>query len=165
MKVYISEEKIKERVKELALEIEKDYKDKDINLICVLKGSLIFTSDLVREIHGNVSIDFLRVSSYIKDKSSDISLVPGLLPNIYNKDIIIVEDIIDTGKTINFLIEYLKKQKPRSIKVCTLLDKKERRIIDFKADYVGFDIEDKFVVGYGMDYEEKYRNLPYIGYM
>lgn len=165
IKVLIDEEKLEKRVKELAKEIEEDYKDKEINLICILKGSIMLTCDLAKNIDRNVMIDFLRVSSYENDKSKTISFVKGLLPDIKGKDIILIEDIIDSGKTMNFLVPLLSKMKPNSIKVCTLLDKPSRRTIPFKADYVGFTIEDKFVLGYGMDYNQKYRNLKFIGYI
>ena len=165
IKVLIDEEKLEKRVKELAKEIEEDYKDKEINLICILKGSIMLTCDLAKNINRNVMIDFLRVSSYENDKSKTISFVKGLLPDIKGKDIILIEDIIDSGKTMNFLVPLLSKMKPNSIKVCTLLDKPSRRTIPFEADYVGFTIEDKFVLGYGMDYNQQYRNLKFIGYI
>ena len=164
IKVLISEKELNQRVKELARKIENDYKDKEINIICILKGSLMFTADLARNIKKSVNIDFLRVSSYKNNKSKTISFVKGLLPDIKDKDIILIEDIIDSGKTMNFLIPFLNKMKPKSIKVCTLLDKPSRRTHPFNADYTGFIIEDKFVLGYGMDYNQKYRNLNYIGY-
>ena len=163
IKVLIDEEKLEKRVKELDKEIEEDYKDKEINLICILKGSIMLTCDLAKNINRNVMIDFLRVSSYENDKSKTISFVKGLLPDIKGKDIILIEDIIDSGKTMNFLVPLLSKMKPNSIKICTLLDKPSRRTIPFEADYVGFTIEDKFVLGYGMDYNQKYRNLKFIG--
>lgn len=165
IKVLIDEEKLEKRVKELAKEIEEDYKNKEINLICILKGSIMLTCDLAKNINRNVMIDFLRVSSYENDKSKTISFVKGLLPDIKGKDIILIEDIIDSGKTMNFLVPLLSKMKPNSIKICTLLDKPSRRTIPFEADYVGFTIEDKFVLGYGMDYNQKYRNLKFIGYI
>lgn len=165
IKVLIDEEKLQKRVKELAKEIEKDYKDKEINLICILKGSIFFTCDLAKNINKNVKIDFLRLASYEGENSSKVKLVANLLPNIENKDVIIIEDIIDTGKTLNYLVPYLKKEKPKSIKVCTLLDKPSRRVVSFKADYTGFEIEDKFVIGYGLDFDQDYRNLPFIGYI
>ena len=165
IKVLIDEEKLEKRVKELAKEIEEDYKDKEINLICILKGSIMLTCDLAKNINRNVMIDFLRVSSYENDKSKTISFVKGLLPDIKGKDIILIEDIIDSGKTMNFLVPLLSKMKPNSIKICTLLDKPSRRTIPFEADYVGFTIEYKFVLGYGMDYNQQYRNLKFIGYI
>lgn len=165
IKVLIDEETLNKRVEELAKKIEEDYKDKEINLICILKGSIMFTCDLAKNINRNVMIDFLRVSSYENNKSKTISFVKGLLPDIKGKDIVLIEDIIDSGKTMNYLVPLLKRMKPNSIKVCTLLDKPSRRIMPYQADYVGFTIEDKFVLGYGMDYNQKYRNLKYIGYI
>ena len=148
IKVLIDEEKLEKRVKELAKEIEEDYKDKEINLICILKGSIMFTCDLAKNINRNVMIDFLRVSSYENDKSKTISFVKGLLPDIKGKDIILIEDIIDSGKTMNFLVPLLSKMKPNSIKICTLLDKPSRRTIPFEADYVGFVVEGMTRFGY-----------------
>ena len=165
IKVLIDEEKLQKRVKELAKEIEKDYKDKEINLICILKGSIFFTCDLAKNINKNVKIDFLKLTSYEGETSFKIKLVANLLPNIENKDLIIIEDIIDTGKTLNYLVPYLKKENPKSIKVCTLLDKPSKRVVPFKADYTGFEIENKFIVGYGLDFNQDYRNLPFIGYI
>lgn len=165
IKVLIVEEKLQKRVKELAKEIEKDYKDKEINLICILKGSIFFTCDLAKNINKNVKIDFLKLTSYEGETSFKIKLVANLLPNIENKDLIIIEDIIDTGKTLNYLVPYLKKENPKSIKVCTLLDKPSKRVVPFKADYTGFEIENKFIVGYGLDFNQDYRNLPFIGYI
>ena len=165
IETLISKEELNKRVKELALKIKNDYQGKEINLVCILKGSIFFTCDLAREFDENVKIDFLKVTSYIGKESDKVILEANLLPNIENKDLILVEDIIDTGRTLSFLIPYLKKKNPKSIKVCSLLDKPSRRLTDFKADYVGFTIEDKFVVGYGLDYDQSYRNLPYIGYI
>lgn len=163
--VLIDEEKLQQRIKELAKEIEKDYENNEINLICILKGSIFFTCGLAKNINKNVKIDFLRIASYDGTNSNKIKLVADLLPSIKDKDIIVIEDIIDTGKTLNYLIPYLKQMKPNSIKVCTLLDKPSKRIVKFNADYVGFEVEDKFVVGYGLDYNQNYRNLPFIGYI
>ncbi len=165
IKVLIDEKTLKQRIKDIAKEMEKDYKNKEINLICILKGSIFFTCELAKNINKNVKIDFLRIASYDGTDSNKIKLVADLLPSIKDKDIIVIEDIIDTGKTLNYLIPYLKKSNPSSIKVCTLLDKPSRRIVDFKADYVGFELEDKFIVGYGLDYNQNYRNLPFIGYI
>ena len=165
IKVLIDEKQLENRINELAEEIERDYKGKDINFICILKGSVFFTIDLAKKIKSNVLIDFLRVSSYEDTESKEINLVKGLLPNIKDKDVIIIEDIIDTGKTMNFLIPYLKKQKPKSIKVCALLDKPGNRVVEFNPDYIGFSIDDHFVLGYGLDYNQNYRNLTYIGYI
>ena len=165
--VLIDEEKIQNRIKEIAEQIEKDYIGKDIVLICILKGSTFFTVDLAKKINKNVKIEFIQVSSYGSSTigSENIELKLDLKESIDGKDVIIVEDIIDTGRTLSYLIEHLKGRKPSSLKLCTLLDKPERRIYDVKVNYVGFQIPDKFVVGYGLDFNELYRNLPYIAYI
>ncbi len=167
VKVLIDEEAISKKVTEIAKKIEKEYEGKEITLICILKGSTFFTVDLAKKINGNVKIEFIQVSSYGSSTINDgkIELKLDLKESIDGKDVIIVEDIIDTGRTLSYLIEHLKGRKPNSLKLCTLLDKPERRIYDVKVDYTGFEIPDKFVVGYGLDVDEKYRNLPYIGYI
>lgn len=159
--------KFGQRVSEIAKQIEKEYQGKEITLICILKGSTFFTVDLAKNINGNVKIEFIQVSSYGSSTvgSENIELKLDLKESIEGKDVIIVEDIIDTGRTLSYLIEHLKDRKPNSLKLCTLLDKPERRIYDVKVDYTGFEIPDKFVVGYGLDVNELYRNLPYIGYI
>lgn len=163
--IILTEEKIKKRVKELADEITKDFPQGDLLLIGVLKGSVIFVSDLMRNMNTNVTMDFMAVSSYgMSSKTSGIvRILKDLDFDIENRDVVIVEDIIDTGTTLKYLYEYLKARNPRNLKICCLLDKPERRNVDIKADYVGFRIPDAFVVGYGLDYAEKFRNLPYIG--
>lgn len=167
IKVLIEEEKIQEKIKEIAKRVEQDYEGKEITLICILKGSTFFTVDLAKRINKNVKIEFIQVSSYGSSTvgSENIELKLDLKESIEDKDVIVVEDIIDTGRTLSYLIEHLKQRKPKSIKLCTLLDKPERRLYDVKVDYTGFEIPDKFVVGYGLDYDELYRNLPYIGYI
>ena len=165
IKELISEEKLQKRVKELSEKIEKDYEDKEINFVCTLKGAIFFMTDLARYINKNVKIHFVKVSSYDGMESKDVKMKANLLENIMDKDIIIVEDIVDTGKTINYLVNYLKDMGAKSIKVCTILDKPIKRSINFKPEYVGFEIEDKFVIGYGLDFNQDYRNLPYIGYI
>lgn len=165
IKVLIEEEKIQEKVREIAKRIENDYEG-EITLICILKGSTFFTVDLAKRIDKKVKLEFIQVSSYgSSTTSSDITLKLDLKESIEGKDVIIVEDIIDTGRTLSYLIEHLKGRNPKSLKLCTLLDKPERRLYDVSVDYVGFEIPDKFVVGYGLDYNEMYRNLPYIGYI
>lgn len=166
VKVLIEEEKIQDKVKEIAKRIEQDYEGKEITLICILKGSTFFTVDLAKRINKNIKIEFIQVSSYgASTTSSKIELKLDLKESIEGKHVIVVEDIIDTGRTLSYLIEHLKERKPESLKLCTLLDKPERRLYDVKVDYTGFEIPDKFVVGYGLDYDESYRNLPYIGYI
>lgn len=168
LKILINEEELYNRINQIAREIEEEYKGKEIILICILKGSVFFTVDLAKRISGDVKLEFIRVSSYGDGTESkeEIKLKLDLKENIKGKDIIVVEDIIDTGRTLSYLIEYLKIKKPNSVKLCTLLDKPERRVKkDVKVDYIGFQIPDKFVVGYGLDWDEKYRNLPYIAYI
>lgn len=167
IKVLIDEKKLDERVTEIANQIMKEYQGREITLICILKGSVFFTVDLAKKINGDVKLEFIRVSSYegtSTESSGEIKMKLDLKDSIQGKDVIVVEDIIDTGRTLSYLIEYLKMKKPNSVKLCTLLDKKERRVCQVHVDYTGFEIPDEFVVGYGLDVDEKYRNLPYIGY-
>ena len=165
IKVLIDEEKLQARIKEMAKQIMEEYKGKELVFICILKGSIFFTADLAKRIDGDVRVDFVRVSSYEGENSTgEIRMKLDLKDSIQGKDVIIIEDIIDTGRTLKYLKEYLKLKQPNSIKICTLLDKRERRVCNMEPDYVGFTIPDEFVIGYGMDYNEKYRNLPYIGY-
>lgn len=165
--VLISEKQIKEKVIELGQKIEKDYKGQEIFLIGVLKGASVFISDLMRCINLDVKIDFMSVSSYGMSTTSSgiVKILKDIDQDISNKNVIIVEDIIDTGLTLNYLKDYLLKKNAKSIKICTLLDKPERRKCNIQVDYIDFEIEDKFIVGYGIDYKEMYRNLPYIAYV
>ena len=161
-KILISEEKLDKRIRELAKQISEDYKGEDITLICTLKGAVYFTIDLSKKItDSDVILDFIRVSSYgvnNRETTGKLDFKLDISDNIGNKNVIIVEDIID-------LYDYLKTKNPKSLKICVLLDKKARRQKKIKVDYTGFEIENKFVLGYGLDYDEKYRNLPYIGYV
>lgn len=165
--IILKEEDIQKRVKELAKEIEKDYKDKNPIVVGVLKGAVIFVSDLIRNMDINLEIDFMACSSYgSSTKSSGIvKIIKDLDSDISGRHVIIVEDIVDSGLTLNYLKGYLLKRNAKSIKIISLLDKPERRTAPVKVDYVGFEIEDKFIVGYGMDYSGKWRNLPYIAYV
>lgn len=166
IKTLISKEELQKRVEEMAKQISKDYEGKDITFICILKGSVFFTVDLAKNIPSNVKLEFIRVSSYHGTESTGkIELKLDLKEDIEGKDIIIIEDIVDTGRTLSYLKEHLKTKKPKSLKICTLLDKKERRVCEIEPEYVGFNIPDKFVLGYGLDVDELYRNLPYIGYI
>ena len=168
IKVLIDEPKIKERIKQLAKQIEQDYGEEEITFICILKGAVYFAIDLSKEITKNVvTLDFMKVSSYGNgfQTTGNINVTIDHSTNIENKHVIIVEDIIDSGYTLNYLYDYLQAKKPKSLKICTLLDKVERREKPIKVDYIGFEIENKFVVGYGLDYEDKYRNLPYVGWV
>jgi hypoxanthine phosphoribosyltransferase len=161
----LSAETIAARVKELGAEITKDYQGKSLVLVCVLKGSFIFASDLARQIDLPLRIDFLAVRSYGEgtETTGVVQIVNDLSKPIENEDVIIVEDIVDTGLTIAHLMDLFRTRKPRSIKVCSLLHKPARARVSVKVDYLGFTIEDKFVIGYGLDFAEKYRNLPYVG--
>lgn len=167
IKVLISKEQIENRVKELAKQIRKDYKEKTITTICLLKGSLFFTADLTREIGGKIYLEFMQLSSYEGENTTGtIKLKKDIdFSEIKGKDVLIIEDIVDTGITLNYTLEHIKKAGANSVKVCTLLNKPSRRKIKVPIDYVGFEIENKFVLGYGMDYDQLYRNLPYIGYI
>jgi hypoxanthine phosphoribosyltransferase len=163
--IIISEEQLKKRIKELGTQITADYYDKNLMIIGVLKGCFVFMADLVREINLPCKIDFMYVSSYNKGtvSSGRVQIVKDLTVDIAGCDVLIVEDILDTGLTLESLCKILAVRNPASIKICTLLDKPARRKSDVYPDYTGFEIEDKFVVGYGLDYDQEYRNLPYIG--
>ncbi len=165
IKVMFSEEEVAQKVEELGRKISEDYAGKEIHLICVLKGSVFFVCELAKRITIPVSMDFMSVSSYGDGTSSSgvVKIAKDLDEALEGKDVLVVEDIVDTGRTLSYLLEILAKRKPNSMKLCTLLDKPSRRVVDVKVDYTGFQIPDEFVVGYGLDYAQKYRNLPYIG--
>jgi hypoxanthine phosphoribosyltransferase len=161
----ISKDIIIEKVKEIAKQIEKDYEGKEIHFICVLKGGVIFMVDLARYINKNVYINFMDVSSYgnSTESSGNLKILMDLDEPIAGKNVIIIEDIVDSGRTLSMLKELLLSRKPESLKICTLLDKPDRRVSQVDIDYTCFQIPDEFVVGYGLDYAQKYRNLDYIG--
>ena len=162
-KPLFTEHEIKARVKEIAETITKDYKGKDVLVVGVLKGACVFLSDLIRLIDLPVTVDFVIASSYVKSESSrDIQIHYSMREAVKNKAVLIVEDIVDTGFTAKHLIDLIASKSPESIKVCTLLNKKYRRRVEVSLDYVGFEIPDLFVVGYGMDYENQFRNLPFV---
>ncbi|KMT22040.1 hypoxanthine phosphoribosyltransferase [Clostridium cylindrosporum] len=163
--VLYTEDQIKEKVRELAKQISKDYEGKKVLCIGILKGSVVFLSDIIREMDVEVEIDFMAVSSYGHSTKSSgvVRILKDLNYDIEGKDVLIIEDIIDTGTTLKYLCEYLKGRKPKTLKVCCLLDKPERRNADIKSDYTGFVIPDYFIVGYGIDYADRFRQLPYIG--
>ncbi len=163
--VLFTEQRVDEIVRRIGKQISEDYQGKDLLLVSVLKGSLIFMADLMRNITIPCSIDFLSVSSYGLGTTTtgEVRILKDLDTSIEGKDVLVVEDILDSGVTLSFLLKNLSARHPKSIKLCTLLDKPERRRVDIKPDYVGSQVEDKFIVGYGLDYAEKYRNLPYIG--
>ena len=165
--VMITEEEISKRILEVADRINKDYEGEELTLICVLKGGVMFMCDLAKRLNLDVRLDFMSVSSYgAETKSSGVvKIIKDLDNSIEGRDVLIVEDIIDSGNTLAYLLDILEKRGPKSIKLCTLLDKPSRREKDVVVDYVCFEIEDKFVLGYGLDYDQRYRNLPYIGVM
>ena len=165
IKVLISEEEVDAKIAELGKKISEEYAGKQVHLICILKGSVFFTCELAKRITVPVSLDFMSVSSYGDGTSSSgiVKIAKDLDETLEGKDVIVIEDIIDSGRTLYYLLDVLQKRQPNSLKLCTLLDKPERRVTDVKVDYVGFEIPDEFVVGYGLDYAQKYRNLPYIG--
>ena len=165
MKVLLDSEAIQARVRDMAREIEADYPgDDEIHLVCVLKGGFVFMSDLVRSMSTRVSMDFIAVSSYGSGtkSSGEVRFQKDLDTSLENRNVIIVEDIVDTGLTLKYLQEILRSRAPKSLRTACLLSKPSRRRVDVAVQYIGFTIEDKFVVGYGLDYAEKYRNLPYI---
>ena len=163
--VLISEQEIQKRVTEIAEQISKEFEGKTVTLICILKGGVVFMVDLAKKIKTNVELEFMDVSSYGSGtvSSGNIKINKDLENPIEDKNVIIVEDIIDSGRTLNYLSRYLKDKKPAALKICTLFDKPSRRVFDINVDYTGFEIPNEFIVGYGLDYAEKYRNLPYIG--
>ncbi len=163
--VMITEKEIDKRVREIAKQISHDYAKKEIRLICILKGSVFYTCELAKRLTIPVTLDFMKVSSYGSgvESSGNIQIQKDLDESIEGLDVIVVEDIVDSGNTLSHLIPLLKERKPASIRVTTLLDKPARRESEVEIDYVGFQIEDRFVVGYGLDYDQSYRDLPYIG--
>ncbi len=165
VKVMIPEEEVLERIKELGAQISKDYEGKEVHLICVLKGGVFFMCELAKRITIPVTMDFMSVSSYGDSTKSSgvIKIAKDLDEPLQGKHLLVVEDIIDSGRTLSYLLEIFRKRLPASMKLCTFLDKPDRRVIDVDVDYVGFEIPDEFVVGYGLDYAQKYRNLPYVG--
>ncbi len=165
IKVLVSEKDVDARIEELGRQISEDYAGKQVHLICILKGGVFFMCELAKRITVPVSMDFMCVSSYGDGTSSSgiVKISKDLDETLEGKDVIIVEDIIDSGRTLYYLMDVLEKRNPKSLKLCTLLDKPERRVKDITVDYIGFQIPDEFVVGYGLDYAQKYRNLPYIG--
>lgn len=165
IKILLTEEQIKARVKELGEQINNDYKDKKLVMVSVLKGSVIFISDLMRAVECYMKVDFMSVSSYYGGIKTTgvVKILKDLDMDIDGYDVLLVEDILDSGLTLNYIRELLIKRNPNSIKIATLLNKSEQRKINIQADYVGFDLPNEFVIGYGLDYNEEYRNLPYIG--
>ena len=165
LRVLLSEDEIREKVRELGGKITADYKNSNLMLVTVLKGAVVFLADLMRQIDVPAEIDFMVVSSYGSGVKSSgvVKIVKDLDVPLAGKDILIVEDILDSGLTLSYIKELLESRGPRSIRIATLLDNPSRRKVDLQADYIGFSVPDEFVIGYGLDYDEKYRNLPYIG--
>lgn len=166
IRVLLEEEVVNKRIGEIAEKINQDYAGKEIHLLCTLKGGVFFTCELAKRLTVPVTMDFIAVSSYGSgtESSGIVRIMKDLDETIENKEVLIVEDIIDSGRTLAYLIEILKQRNPKSLRLCTLLDKPERRVKkQVVVDYICFSIPDKFVVGYGLDYDQKYRNLPYIG--
>lgn len=167
IKILISEEEIQKRIKELSEEIKDDYSGEEVIFCPVLKGGVFFAVDLMKRYNGDCLMEFIKVSSYEGENSTGkIKLELSLRKEkITGKHIILVEDIVDTGRTFSYLIDYIKEMEPKSLKTCSLLNKESRRLLDVSVDYIGFSIDDKFVIGYGLDFDGKYRQLPYIGYL
>ncbi|MCR4897294.1 MAG: hypoxanthine phosphoribosyltransferase [Lachnospiraceae bacterium] len=165
VEVMLTEEEVDRRIQEIGDQISKDYAGKQVHLVCVLKGGSFFMCELAKRITVPVSLDFMSVSSYGADTKSSgvVKIVKDLDEPLEGKDVLVVEDIVDSGRTLSYLLAMLSDRKPASLRLCTLLDKPDRRVVDVNVDYTGFRIPDEFVVGYGLDYDQRYRNLPYIG--
>ena len=165
VEIMLTEEEVDSRIREIGEQISKDYAGKTVHLVCVLKDGSFFMTELAKRITVPVSLDFMSVSSYGGSTKSSgvVRIVKDLDEPLEDKDVLVVEDIVDSGRTLSYLLELLKDRGPASVKLCTLLDKPERRVVDVHVDYTGFEIPDEFVVGYGLDYDQRYRNLPYIG--
>lgn len=165
VRIFLQEQEVNARIAEVAKKISDDYGGKEVHLICVLKGSVFFMCELAKRITVPVTMDFMSVTSYGNDTKSSgvVKIVKDLDEPLDGKDVLIVEDIIDSGRTLSYLIDILAKRNPKSLRLCTLLDKPERRVTEVEVDYTCFNIPDEFVVGYGLDYAQKYRNLPFIG--
>lgn len=163
--VLLDEAIVDAKIQEIGAQISRDYEGKTVHIICVLKGSVFFACELAKRITVPVTLDFMSVSSYGDGTKSSgvVKIVKDLDEPLEGEDVLIVEDIVDSGRTLSYLIDILYQRKPKSMRLCTLLDKPDRRVKDVKIDYTCFEIPDKFVVGYGLDYAQKYRNLPYIG--
>lgn len=165
VRVMLSEEEVDKRIQEIGDQISKDFAGKEVHLVCVLRGGSFFMCELAKRITVPVTLDFMSVSSYGSETKSSgvVKIVKDLDDALADKNVIVVEDVVDSGRTLSYLLEMLRKRGPKELKLCTLLDKPERRVVDVDVDYTGFSIPDEFVVGYGLDYAQRYRNLPYIG--
>lgn len=166
LKELISKKQLNKRLSELATQLDKDYEGKEIIALCVMRGSVFFATDLTLKMKTKMKLDFITVSSYQgTENSGNIELVENLRESIKDKDVLVIEDIIDTGKTMSYLLEYLKTKEPKSLKLCVLADKPSRREVEVPIDYIGFEVPNKYIVGYGFDIDNYYRNIPYIGYI
>ena len=165
IRVLLPEEEVDARIQAIGEQISRDYEGKQVHLICVLKGGSFFMCELAKRITVPVSLDFMAVSSYGSGTESKgvVKIIKDLDEAIKDKDVLVVEDIVDSGRTLSYLLKMLWARGPKSLRLCTLLDKPDRRVVDVDVDYTGFQIPDEFVVGYGLDYDQRYRNLPYIG--
>lgn len=166
-KILYTEKDIQKRAAELGAAITKDYEGEELILLCTLKGGIVWMADIMKNIDLDTKIDFVSASSYGSGTSSSgiVKITKDVEMDLYNKHVMIIEDIVDTGTTLKYLRDYLADRNPKSVKICTLLDKPSGRVADIQADYIGFTVEDLFIVGYGLDYDQKYRNLPYISYL
>ena len=167
VKIFLPEHEVEERIAEVAKQISEDYAGQEVHLVCILKGSVFFSCELAKRITIPVTMDFMSVSSYGNDTKSSgvVRLAKDLDEPLAGKNVIVIEDIIDSGRTLSYLMDILSKRDPKTLRLCTLLDKPERRVVEVPVDYTCFNIPDEFVVGYGLDYAQKYRNLPYVGYI
>lgn len=165
VRIFLPEEKVNARIAEIAKQISADYTGKEVHLICVLKGSVFFMCELAKRITVPVTMDFMSVSSYGNDTKSSgvVKIIKDLDEPLEGKDVLVIEDIVDSGRTLSYLLDILSHRNPKSLRLCTLLDKPERRVTQVSVDYTCFNIPDEFVVGYGLDYAQKYRNLPFVG--
>jgi len=165
IEVLLTEAEIDARIRQIGEQISRDFAGKQVHLVCILKGGSFFMCELAKRITVPVSLDFMSVSSYGGDTKSSgiVRIVKDLDEPLTGKNVLVVEDIVDSGRTLSYLLDMLRERGPEDVKLCTLLDKPDRRVVDVKVDYTGFQIPDAFVVGYGLDYDQKYRNLPYIG--
>ena len=165
VRIMLTEQEVNDRIKKIGEQISKDYAGKSVHLVCVLKGGSFFMCELAKRITVPVTLDFMSASSYGSSTKSSgvVKIVKDLDEPLKDKNVLVVEDIVDSGRTLSYLLKMLGDRGPASVKLCTLLDKPERRVTDVKVDYTGFEITDEFVVGYGLDYDQRYRNLPYIG--
>ena len=165
VRIMLTEQEVNDRIKKIGEQISKDYAGKSVHLVCVLKGGSFFMCELAKRITVPVTLDFMSASSYGSSSKSSgvVKIVKDLDEPLKDKNVLVVEDIVDSGRTLSYLLKMLGDRGPASVKLCTLLDKPERRVTDVKVDYTGFEIPDEFVVGYGLDYDQRYRNLPYIG--